>query len=798
MENQKKIVIRFLYWGIVWSFALLIHGCGSAEERKASYVSMAKAFLQEENFPKARVALRNALKIDPKDPHVYFLAGQVSEKEANWPKAFSQYSRAVELDSTHRQAMGRLARFYLAVQEIKGLQGLSDTALSRDPEDDLGHILQACVWLLDGKKFKALVEADFRLKQNPTDPDILLILAVIFSANQELEKAQAVLQRGLTAYPKHVDLMNYLATISIGMKAFDEAEAIYLELLAIEPSVFKHRDTLAGLYRHLRKPGKAMALLREGVALESDNEQRWKSLVMFAESSQREGLIFEALQALPYSLTLRFLLGDHYEQVQDYEKAREVYEAIVTEEEAGGTDLKAEAALDKLNIVEQNPELAQSRLVHVPKENQPQFKALLLKSQLSLFEKEGRSAVEAFRIVLKDEPHNSATQSLLGQAYLLAGEFELAKERMDKAVMGNLSQIDAYSALARLSARSGQLRKAQEYVEARLQVVPSDMATLWTLFQLQLAQQYWTQGNHTITRLREAGGSAYQIELANGLLSAGRQQWDQAVQAFSRAQQANPKALPPLAAIVNVYIQQKQLEEARAYLKKIVNSDSDHPFASGLLAAVLVQLEDTSAAILAFQKQTQVNPTWVESWTGLASLKWSQGKKTEGLDILKTALTHNPDSQVLLNVLASYYQAVGQDDLAIGHYETILHHNPAELGAANNLAYLLADKKGDSESLAKALFLAKKFEAKTQNPFLLDTLAWVYYKMGLNKEAIRLLKNALVRAPDHPLINYHFGLITLKAGDRATAHKHLTKAVQEPSDLENIEEVHQLLAEIQL
>ena len=117
--------------------------------------------------------------------------------------------------------------------------------------------------------------------------------------------------------------------------------------------------------------------------------------------------------------------------------------------------------------------------------------------------------------------------------------------------------------------------------------------------------------------------------------------------------------------------------------------------------------------------------------------------------------------------------------------------------AANNLAYLLADKKGDPRSLEKALALAKQFEGKTDNPILLDTLAWVYYKMGLFQEAISLLKNAVVRAPDHGLINYHLGLLKLKVGDRMSAKTHLEKSVRRGSDLENIEEVRRLLAEIQ-
>ncbi|HNP29173.1 MAG TPA: tetratricopeptide repeat protein [Nitrospirales bacterium] len=783
-------------WTALVLLAFVLSGCGSAEERKASYVAKANAFRAEGNFPKARVALLNALKIDPKDPHVYFLAGQVFEKEANWSQAFRRYARVLELDSTHREALGRLARFYLAAQDSKELQALADTVLAQDPQDVLGLTLQDCAWFLAGEKSKALSHADALLKQNLTDPDILLMLAVVFSANQEFEKAQSILQRGLTVHHGHVDLLNYLATISIGMKDFDNAEVVYLQLLETEPHVFSHRDTLAGLYRYLGKSDKSHALLRAGVALDPDNEQHWKSLVTYAESAQREELLHEALQALPHSLTLRFLLGAHYEQIQDYQKARDVYDALLTEEESSGEGLKAEVELAKLDFAEQNAQSAQTRLANVLKEHPRQFDALLLKGKLALAQKEGRSAVEAFRIVLKDEPNNSAIQSLLGQAHLLAGEFELAKESLEKAVAVNSRQFDAYTALARLSAREGELDQAQHYLEAILNVVPTHIESLWSLFQLQLGQRQWTQGELTITRLEKAGGSAYQIDLAKGFLASGRQQWDRAVQAFIRAQQTNPDALPPLAALVNVHLQRKQPEQAQAYLQKMVSDYPEHPFAWGLLGGVLVQLHDAPLAIPAYQKATEVNPAWVEPWKDWATLVWAQGQKSEAIDILNVALTKHAQSPLLLPVLAAFYQTDGQTDLAIRQYESILSLSPNDVVAANNLAYLLADKKGDPRNLDKALALTKDFEAQTQNPFLLDTLAWVYYKMGLLKEATSVLNKALAKAPDHALINYHFGLLALQTGDRATAHTHLEKAVQRPSELEHIEDARRLLAEM--
>ena len=55
--------------------------CGGPEERKAKYVSLAQEYIEASNYPKARVALRNVLKIDPKDAEAYYLFARVEEKE---------------------------------------------------------------------------------------------------------------------------------------------------------------------------------------------------------------------------------------------------------------------------------------------------------------------------------------------------------------------------------------------------------------------------------------------------------------------------------------------------------------------------------------------------------------------------------------------------------------------------------------------------------------------------------------------------------------------------------------------
>lgn len=106
LETRKKLLVTALA-------ALMLVGCGGAEERKAKYLERGKAYMAEENWDKARVEIKNVLQIDPKSAEAFYLIGQVEEKQQEWAKAFANYSRAVGLDPELIDARSRLAQFYM-------------------------------------------------------------------------------------------------------------------------------------------------------------------------------------------------------------------------------------------------------------------------------------------------------------------------------------------------------------------------------------------------------------------------------------------------------------------------------------------------------------------------------------------------------------------------------------------------------------------------------------------------------------------------------------------------------------
>ncbi|NUQ46363.1 MAG: tetratricopeptide repeat protein [Phycisphaerae bacterium] len=174
----------------------------------------------------------------------------------------------------------------------------------------------------------------------------------------------------------------------------------------------------------------------------------------------------------------------------------------------------------------------------------------------------------------------------------------------------------------------------------------------------------------------------------------------------------------------------------------------------------------------------------------------SKQKPDIAVQIVQEALKVNPDSEELHMLLASAHSEQGQLDPAIMAYEATLRLNPQNLLAANNLAVLLVDHKGDPASLQKAFSLSREFEREAPHPLFIDTLGWVRLKMGQQEEAIRLLKDAVTKSPDMSILNYHLGIALFRSGQRGEARTYLSKALKSSDQFEGRREAEQALAQL--
>ena len=653
---------------------------------------------------------------------------------------------------------------------------------------------------VEGQLPEAMNKAEALRSQFPTEPDVAVLLATLHSQQQRYRDAEATLQRALEAHPKDMDLLNNLNTILVQAKDMAGAEMVARRMIDTEPTLFDHRLRLARLFDTQGAHEKAESVLREAIALDPNSEERRLLLADFLSTrkdySAAEHALLEAATQMPHSTKIQFRLAALYLKSGQDAKAREQYAVLAKDYKEKPAGLEAKVKLAEMDLVAGKQAEAERQMQEVLKENPRSSDGLVLSGRMALARRNGKDAVQAFRTVLHDQPELATVHFMLGQAYLLTGENNLAKESFEHAVALYPGQVDARRSLAALDSQSGRHQQARARLDDLLKQRPDDVVALDMLMMLNLVTKNWVEAEHTLNRLRAVSKDSALAFMAEGRLWEAQQQFDKASAAYERAIALAPNDPDALLSLVKLDVAQGHADRAKTRLGTLLATRPDHLFAHGLLGEVLALSGHPQEADAQFREASRVNPKWIAPWLGRGGLWLAQKQPDQAIQVIQAGLKANPDSEELHMLLASAYSGQGQIDNAITAYDGALGLNPRNVLAANNLAVLLVDYKGDPQNLQRAFALSRDFEKEAPHPLFLDTLGWVRFKMGQQEDALRLMKDAVAKAPEDPTLNYHLGMAFYQFGKRAEARTYLSKALKSTEAFQGRQEAEQVLFQV--
>lgn len=775
--------------------------CGGPEEKKAKYVSLAQEYIEASNYPKARVALRNVLKIDPKDAEAYYLFALVEEKEKNWRNAVQLYQETIRLAPDHTGALITLAKYYLEAHMTEQVDEAADKVLQRDSQHPQARALKLAAQAVIGDKISVVVPAAEALAaQFPTEPDVAILLATLYGQQHRYQEAASILRRALDTRPRDMDLLNNLSLILTQAKDLSNAETVMRRMVETEPKSMDHRLRLARFHMEQGADVKAETVIRDAVGAAPDDEERQLILAEYfvhrKDDAAAERVLLDAAAKIPHSNKIQLGLAAFYRKSGQDEKARSHYAALAQEHQDKPVGLEAKVKLAEMEFLAGRLAEAERQVEKVLKVNSRSSDGLILSGRMALARRNGKDAVQAFRIVLHDQPELATVHYLLGQAHQLTGETNLARESFEEAIALYPNQMDAKRSLAVLETRSGRYDQARARLAQLLKQHPDDLDALDMLMTVDLATKNWSGAEQTLQQLKVAGKEHPLVPMAEGRLHQAQGRVDRAVSAYERATVLAPNDPDPLLTLVKLEVAQGHLKQAKVRLETLLDKQPDHLYAHGLLGEVYTIAGDVSRADVQFEQAARLNPKWLTPWLDWGSLWLGQKRFDQAVQIVKNGLAVNAESEELYMLLASVRSSQGALDEVISAYESVLRLNPKNVLAANNLAVLLVDHKGDSQSLQKAFALSRDFEKEAPHPLFLDTLGWVRFKMGQQEDAIRLLKDAAAKAPEIPVLNYHLGIAFFQTGKRAEARTYLSKALKSADSFDGRREAEQVLVQL--
>jgi tetratricopeptide (TPR) repeat protein len=142
-------------------------------------------------------------------------------------------------------------------------------------------------------------------------------------------------------------------------------------------------------------------------------------------------------------------------------------------------------------------------------------------------------------------------------------------------------------------------------------------------------------------------------------------QYQDAVEAFIKAIELNPKAEDYYTQLANSYLGLKQFEKAIQAAKRSIGIEQNNAFAYHILSKIYRTMGKYDEAIDALKRAIELEPKVVDRYISLADLYSEQENYSEAINTLKKALEIEPNNVRLYSELTNSYMAAGRFDDAI-------------------------------------------------------------------------------------------------------------------------------------
>jgi tetratricopeptide (TPR) repeat protein len=263
---------------------------------------------------------------------------------------------------------------------------------------------------------------------------------------------------------------------------------------------------------------------------------------------------------------------------------------------------------------------------------------------------------------------------------------------------------------------------------------------------------------------------------------------------------------------------------AMIYLRLALYLDPQQGLAIVTLADVFERLKQNEQAIRVYEMVPETSPLRDNSEVQIGLLLESEGKSEEALKHLKSIVDDRPQDPEAVLALANlqrsrkqfadaaetYTRALALSDGARTDWSTYYFRGisyerskrwpqaeadfrkalelfPDQPLVLNYLGYSWVDQGLNLPEAFK--MLRRAVELRPTDGYVIDSLAWAYYRLGQYPEAVRELEKAIELKPADPVVNDHLGDAYWRVGRKLEAKfqwNHARDMNPEPEDLEKI------------
>ncbi|SCX03235.1 Tetratricopeptide repeat-containing protein [Nitrosomonas eutropha] len=356
----------------------------------------------------------------------------------------------------------------------------------------------------------------------------------------------------------------------------------------------------------------------------------------------------------------------------------------------------------------------------------------------------------------------------VSQAAWVARQFKSASEAMSQALKlrpeWEMAAVHQGQILQKIDTD-----KAQAFYSQYLDRFPRANDMRIAYIRMLMEEKEFDRGREQFQKLEQANPSNPDIALAIGLLSAELDDLENAEKYFKRALQLGFEDADTIHFnLGRIYeISQRDAQAMDAY-QKVASGDRYIP--AHVRYAYLLAKRDSVVAARHYLKTIQVSDERQRTQLLIseAQLLRDNNDFRGAYDLLDAYLRKYPEQVELLYDRALMADKIGKLDVLERDLRRLIQLKPDNAHAYNALGYSLAER---GEQLPEALALVQKaIELSPDDPYILDSLGWVYYRMGDPRKGIKYIKLAFDTRSD-PEIAAHYGELLWVSGARQDAEK---------------------------
>jgi len=784
---------------IIWLAAALaaIVACGGDVESRMAEV---RALQDVGQFDASIEELREILAITPDLAEANYRLGLALVQTGEPSRAVWPLQKAADTSQYEISAGILLASTHFQTKNFDESIRAANRVLEIDPERQAALRIRAQA-SLSARKLESAVEDTTRLKElYPDDYGVRALHATVLADLGRLEEAEAehafVKELGQESDDPQFQVRACLAPAVFAKEVLrdnEKARPFYEDCASRNPTdpvalnhILSFFDSIGEQERGTEMVKAAAASAPENLALQQTLANRLNAT---GDPEGAEAVLKQTVENFGSAAAWQGLT-QFYRVRHEPEKALGALEKVI-ELSGGGNDA---IRFTQADVMIDAGDLDGAR--EVASRIQQQTYLHLIHGRLELLSGNPEAALASFEKGINAWPDNTGARYLAGLAARDLGDHERAISEFREAVRTGNAETEAAIEAARIFLGLGRYSEAATFSTMALRG-PSGR-------QQSAAYVVGARAYTGMEKYDNARGAVQQlIELGYPAIAAREL-------AFVLRAESGPAAavdallnsdLDFTAASNQVALQQltsdlatlRRFPEAMEFIDAAIEKNPDDATLLELRGLTLLRNRKFPEAREALERSLALEPDRPLAIAGLATVSANSGDFEKAITLFDRAYALDRSEGQSAYLAAQIALASGDKEEAIRRLRLLVRHHPEIPGAANDLAWLLADS---DQELDYALSLAEKAHARNPAPQVLDTLGWIHLKRGDAKKAVELLEQALAGSPRSPSIRYHLGVALNQAGDKDRAREMLEAALQRDNFTEAAE-AREALAELE-